>query len=159
MKKLTSLVFSFMILSTSVIVQPAKAGITSMFNSMALMQEDPAVGLMASALSVGLVLGGVQMVNYNIPGGKLLGIALIVLDADAQLNPSVLEEHFAKTFPFIDNAESLSALTALVHTKVQSEQLLVESKTITVSEYEIRNALKDSDLNEVELNFVCDVLR
>ena len=139
--------------------RPANAGITSMFNSMALMGEDPAVGLLASALSVGLVLGGVQMVNYNILGGKYLGIALIILDANPELETSALQEHLAHTFPFIDSAENLSELAAVVQTEIQAQGLLHEPKTVGIDSEKVREILDDSSLTEAQLYFVCETLR
>ena len=159
MKKCTTFLLALSMSSALMVSRPANAGITSMFNSMALMGEDPAVGLLASALSVGLVFGGVQMVNYNIPGGKYLGIALIILDASPELETTALQEHLAHTFPFIDNSENLFELASAVQTEIQAEGLLHVSKTVGLDPEKVREILDDSSLTEAQLDFVCETLR
>lgn len=159
MKRFSLLLLTLTLFFGSSFSQPAQAGITSAFNTIALMNEDPAVGLLASALSAGLVIGGVQLVNYNIPGGKTLGVVMIILDADASLSQDALVDHLAKTFPQIDQRESLENLATSLKAKIDSSGGLHRELTISLSESEIRRDLDNADLNEEAILNVVEVLK
>lgn len=155
---------SVLLLSTliagSVPTKKAEAGVLTAFGDVLYMAEDIGIGLISLSISGAMIVGGLAMIN-NFPGvgGQVAGITILVLDAQASVNPNDLTNIFAIKYPFVDNRNSLQILAKTVSDKVPADVKWGGHYMINLTEDEIKNALLSSDLTEEQLQFIIRSLR
>lgn len=109
----------------------------------------------AGALSAGL--GVADLVDSQSTNSALLGISLIVLDADGSLPSRSLVEAFSRKWPFVDNRETLFALADRV--KEKAELLPKGQKLVQFSEKEVRDIFSELSLTSTEISQIVTDLK
>lgn len=91
--------------------------------------------------------------------GTVGGALLIALDANSSLSQNVLEQTFARSYPFIDNAQTISVLAKMIKDKAPKLVEQNQKYLVTLSEDETREALETGDLTEEEIQKVVTELK
>jgi len=161
-KKMTSAftVFTALMVGVQMVPQKAQAGIISAIGSIGEMGDDTASGALALALSGGIIVGGIAIIN-NCMGtvGEVIGITLLVLDADASSNRDDLANAFAVAYPAVDNLEALDKLALTVTSKIPAGARTGEKFMISVPEQETRASLVTANISKAQIQKIVNDLK
>lgn len=147
----------------SVPTKKAEAGVVIGMTGFALGSEygessaSPYFASMPGAVIAGL---GVWMIRATHGvWGTIGGTLLIALDADSSLNQQKLEQVLVKTYPFINNFETIKSLAMTVKTKMPLKMEKDKEYLVRLTEEETLIALESADLSDEEIAFVVNDLK
>lgn len=142
-------------------VKKAEAGVVIGTIGLALVPEygpeATIVPMTIAGISAGL---GVVIIRLTTSiAGTVGGSLLIALDANTNLSQSVLVQTFARSYPFINNQQTLNELAKTLKEKAPKTIEAYQKIEVSLSENEVRDALESSDLTEEEIQVVIQELK
>lgn len=106
-----------------------------------------------SLIPIGMMGTGMLILKFasSTQAGLTWGFGLVLLDAEKELNRSVLTKQLATHYPFINNEDITSELSEKIISRYDELKTL-DLTTVSLSENEVLEIIAPLDLTDVEVN-------
>ncbi len=130
----------------------ANAGVVTMLRSARHLGTNPTHAVSGVVMGGLVAWGGFILTSSPSTTSRVLGIVLIILDANQELRQDAIEDFLSQRYTFIDDREAISNLASLVKTNIQTSGGLTQEMNITIPADQVRNVLANSSLNSAQVD-------